>query len=153
MAFKLLGRVLTVSDYDWTAVVENIWNPRSKLTRFSRILGQQGSYPWTSDTFYKSVVQATILFGLDTWVMTPNIGSTIGLFHHRVDRRLSVMQPKWDTEGRYEYLPLDVAMLMVGLEEGKTYVLLYQNTVDQYTITCPTLELCLLEKQQMGAQV
>ena len=41
-----------------------------------------------------------LLFGSDTWVVTPRIGRTLGGFHHRMALRLAVMQPKQNMEGR-----------------------------------------------------
>ena len=66
MEFKYLGRVLTKSGDDWLEVVGNIQKARSICSRFSRILGLEGTYPRTSDSFYKMVVQATLLFGSET---------------------------------------------------------------------------------------
>ena len=34
-------------------------------------LGREGADPRTSGNFYKAVVQATLLFGPETWMMTP----------------------------------------------------------------------------------
>ena len=80
-------------------------------------MGREGEDPCTSGTFDKAVVQATLLFGLETWVMTPRIGSTLGEFHHKVDHRMEKMQPKQDMAGRWKYPPLDTDMLAVVLEE------------------------------------
>ena len=67
--------------------------------RLSWVLGQEGADPRTSGTFYKAVVQTTLLFGAETWVVFPRIGKTFGGFHHRVDRRLAGMQQRRDTTG------------------------------------------------------
>ena len=37
-----------------------------------------------ADRVYKTVVQATLLFSADTWVISYRIGNIIGRFHHRV---------------------------------------------------------------------
>ena len=50
---------------------------------FNRILGREGAYPRTSSTFYKAVVQATLLFGSETWVMNLRIGRTLGGFQKK----------------------------------------------------------------------
>ena len=34
--------------------------------------------------FFKVVVQAVLLFGVETWVMTPHMGRYLGGFQHRV---------------------------------------------------------------------
>ena len=50
---------------------------------------------------YKAFVRAILLFILETWVMTPRIGRTLGGFRLRVTRRLEGMQPQRDMEGRW----------------------------------------------------
>ena len=81
-AFKYLRQVLTSSDDECLSVVENICKSRSRWAWFSRILGQEREDPRTFGTFYKAVVKVTLFFGLETWVMTPRIRRTIGIFHH-----------------------------------------------------------------------
>ena len=93
MEFKYLGWFLNTSDDDYPAVVANFFKSRSRWVWFSRILGWEGEDLRTSRSFYKAVFQATLLFGSETWVMTPRIGSNLGGFHHRVDLLLAVMQP------------------------------------------------------------
>ena len=62
--FKYLGRVLTTSEDDWPAVVNNIRNARRNWAWFSRFSGQEGANTRISGTLYKAVIQGTLLFGL-----------------------------------------------------------------------------------------
>ena len=48
----------------------NIWR---KWVRVSSILGQEVADASTSGTFLKAFVQGVLLFGLDTWLVTPRI--------------------------------------------------------------------------------
>ena len=114
MVFKYLRRVLTASYYDWPSVVGNLRKARSTWDRFSRILGWEGADPHTSVTFYMALVQEKLLFGLDTWVVTPRIGRTLGRSHHRLARRLEVMQPIQDMDGRWKYPHLEPVMEGLG---------------------------------------
>ena len=99
-AFKYLGRVLTASADDWPSVVDKLRKDRSRWAYLSRILGREGSDPWTFSNFYKAVFQANLLFGSETWVVTPRIGRTLSGFHHRMAHSLAVMQPKKNMAGR-----------------------------------------------------
>ena len=63
-SFKYLRRVLTVSTNYWPAVVSNLRKAWRKWARFSSFLGQEGEDSHTHGMFYKSIVQATLLFGL-----------------------------------------------------------------------------------------
>ena len=90
------------------------------------------------------MVQATLIFGAETWFMTPKLGMTLGGFHHWVACRLVIMQTRQDITSRLVYPPMYASMTSVRLEELETYVLRHQNIIAQYIATCPILELCLL---------
>ena len=59
----------------------------------------RGGRPHTSRAFYKVVVQATILFRAETWVVSPRIYKTLDGFRHRVVLRLVLILPSRDTMG------------------------------------------------------
>ena len=40
----------------------------------SRILSREGAKPRVFGFFFKAVVQAVLIFGLETWVVTPGMG-------------------------------------------------------------------------------
>ena len=44
----------------------------------SRILIREGARPRVSGFFFKSIVQAVLLFGAYTWVVTPHMGWVLG---------------------------------------------------------------------------
>ena len=56
-------------------------------------------------------------------------------------------------EGHWEYPSLAVVMLAAVMEEVDTYILLRQNTIAQYIVTCSVLELCLEVERSPGAWV
>ena len=70
-------------DNIWPSVVVNLRNAWKQWMRMSRILVQKGEYPRTSGKIFKAVVQATILFVAESWVMSPRIERTLGDFLHR----------------------------------------------------------------------
>ena len=72
-AFQYLGRVLTAGDDDSLAVVGNLGKTRKSWGRLLRILSQEGADPKVSGHFYKMVSQAVVLFGEETWVLTPRM--------------------------------------------------------------------------------
>ena len=94
ISFTYLGRVLTTSENDLMAVVANLLMSRCKWVQLSRILGWEGADLQTSGTLYNTVVQATLLFEPETWVMTPRIRRTLFRFHHRVAFCSAGIHPK-----------------------------------------------------------
>ena len=62
-AFKYLGRILTATDKNWTAVVVNLRNARNKWAPMYRIIWQEGENQKTPVNIFKAVVQEVFLFG------------------------------------------------------------------------------------------
>ena len=57
--------------------VGNLHNARKIWMRLSTIFRREGVNPRVSRKFFKAVVQAVLLFGLEMWVMTPRMGRAI----------------------------------------------------------------------------
>ena len=93
-AIRYLGWVLTAEYDDWIAVIGNLGKARKSWGRLSRILRQEGADPKVSGNFYKAVSQAVLLFGAETWVLTPRMERALDSFQHRVARRLTGRQPR-----------------------------------------------------------
>ena len=64
-----------------------------------RILGWEGANPRVSGMFFMAVVHELMLFGLETWVLTPHMGWDLGRSQHRFARRIMGIQPKRREEG------------------------------------------------------
>ena len=77
-SFQYPGSVILAADDDWPAVVSNFSKARAVWKRITRILSREGAEPRVSDFFFKYVVQAVLLFVLETWVVTPRMGSALG---------------------------------------------------------------------------
>ena len=91
-AFEYLGRVLMAGYDDWTAVVGKLSKARKSWGRLSRILIREGADPKVSGHFFKAVLQAVLLFGAETWVLTPRMERALDSFKHRVAQRLTRKQ-------------------------------------------------------------
>ena len=75
------------------------------------------------------VVQAVIMYRLETSVMTPHIRRVFGRFHQRVARRMTVRQPRRRLDSLWLYPPMEDAMVDSGLQEVENYISLRQNRV------------------------
>ena len=76
-----------------------------------------------------AVVQAVLLFGSETWVMTPRLEKSLEGFHHQAVRQMAGMGPKFQRYGKWVYTPIGAALVIVGLEEIWVYIARRQNTV------------------------
>ena len=55
----------------------------------TRILGREGADPRMSGLFFKAVIQAVLLFGSETWVLTPRMEGALGSVQHRVAQQMT----------------------------------------------------------------
>ena len=88
---------------------------------------------WVSGIFFKVVIQVVLIFGMETWVVTPHMGRALGIIHNRVDHRLTKRNPWRLRYGGWEYPLFEEVMeeeiWEVGLEVVEVYVLRRKNTV------------------------
>ena len=106
-----------------------------------------------SEHFYKAVSQAVLLFGAETWVLTPRMKQDLDSFQHRVARRFTRRQPRRQVDASWAYPPLEEAMRAAGFEGMRKSVLRRQNTVAQYIVTRQIMDLCERSTQRPGARV
>ena len=62
------------------------------------------------------MTQAVLLFGAETWVLTPRMERALDSFQYRVARQITRRQPRRQGDGSWEYPPLEEAMVKEGFE-------------------------------------
>ena len=78
---------------------------------------------------------------------------SLGIFHHRVTRRITGSHPRRWVDRGWEYPPLEVAMEESGFEDIGVYIISRQNMVAQYIETQLILDLCERYVRRSGAWV
>ena len=106
-----------------------------------------------SGNFFKAVVQQVLLFGAETWVVSPMTERALSAFIHGAARRLTGRQPRRGRDGKWHYPSLEGAMKEAELTDVHTSIQRRQNTVAQYIAMRPLLDLCEGARQREGARV
>ena len=73
------------------------------------ILSREGATPWVYGFFFKAVIQAVLLFGADTWVVTPHMGTAFGGFQTQLSRHLTGQIQQRTKDGTWKYTSEAVA--------------------------------------------
>jgi hypothetical protein len=107
--FCYLGRMIANNNSDWPALHKNLRKAKTKWALISRPLLNTGVAPKFVGMFYKAIVQAVLLYGCETWVVTPNILRPMEGLHHRIARRISHKMPTQVT-GQWVYPPITKAL-------------------------------------------
>ena len=141
------------ADDDWPVVVGNLRKGRREWAQLTRVLGREGKDARTLGQIYMVVIQLVMLYRSETWMTTPHIGRVLGGFHHKVARKMMGRQPWKGRNSVWTYPPKEDAMAEAGLQEVETYISRLQNTVTQFIVTRPIMDLCLAAERIPGTQV
>ena len=112
--FKYLGRAMTEGYDDWPELAGNLVKARKRWGRLLRILSREGAEKRVSGNFFKAVVQAVLLLGAETWVLTPRIYRALESFQHGATRRITGRQPRRRGDGQWTYPPMKEAIREAG---------------------------------------
>ena len=94
-----------------------------------------------------------LLFGAETWVVTPKMERALSGFLHGAARRLTGRQAWRAKNGEWYYPSLVGAMWEAGMTDIRKSIANRQNTVVQYIATRPLLDLCEGARAREGSKV
>ena len=102
--------------------------------------------------FYKAIVQSVLLYGCETWVVSPKVLQVLEGFHHRAARRLSGRSAQYlPREDRWVYPPIEEALEKAGLFRLAHYIGVRQNTLAESIATRPILDICRCAERLSGS--
>ena len=96
--FVYLGRTLEENDKDEPAVQWSLNRARAKWSKIGRILSRDGANPRIMATFYKAIVQSTLLYGAESWALTKRMMQNLRSFHRRCARHITGWNIRQDTD-------------------------------------------------------
>jgi hypothetical protein len=141
--FVYLVILLSADNDDWPAVLRNMAKARQRWAYISRILRGEGATPRISAMFYKEVVQTVLIFGSESWVLTPSMLVKLEGFHRQIARRLMGRAPVYlRSEGTWQYQPLGNAMEEAGLFSMNEFIARRRNKLVEYVATRSIYTIC-----------
>ena len=141
---KRANRTATAEEGDsnWPAVAGNLVKAKKSWCRMQGILSKEGSTNRVLGNFFEAMVQQVLMFGAETWVVSPMMERALSAFIHGATRRLTGRQPRIGRDGKWSYPSLEGAMNEAGLTDVRTSINRRQNTAAQYIATQLLLDLC-----------
>ena len=118
-----------------------------------KILGIEGEDRRTAGRLYLAVVKDVLLFGSETWVVTPWLEKALAGFHHQAVWRMVGMVTKRQLDSTWVYPTIGEALVTIRLDYIGVYIARLQNTVAQYIVTCPVMDLCLAAERRLGMRL
>ena len=140
--FRYLGRLLAYDDNDSQALRSNLRKARKCWGRLQRVLRAENASPRVSGMFYKATVQAVLLFGSESWNLTPSAIKCLEGFHLRAARRMTGMMPCKQPDGSWTYPSSEKVLEKAGLHTIAEYIEVRRNTILKFLINRPIHSLC-----------
>ena len=134
---------MTENDKDHHAMTWQLTRAKRKWGRFSAILRSQGVKPRVMGYFYKAVVQAVLLYGSESWVLSEFFLKQLRSFHARVARYLTGRHIRQLEDGSWYHPPTGDVLEEAGLETVDTYIKRRRDTVRRFVLYRPLYRECL----------
>jgi hypothetical protein len=131
--FKYLGRLLDEDDKDGPAVQANLEKARQKWGRIGRILSREQATPRIMATFYKAIIQAVLLYGSESWVLTKSMMQKLRSFHQKCARHITGRNIRLDpTTDEWIYPDSETTLREAGFWTIEEYIERRKETVMKY---------------------
>ncbi len=125
--FKYLGRLLAYDDNDSQAMRSNLKKACKSWAQVSCVLRAENPSPKVCGVIYKATVQAVLLFGSETWKMSPK---NLEGFHIKAVCHMAGMQP----DGKWTYPNSKEVLKTVGLKTIDHYIGVHIETITRFII-------------------
>ena len=144
-SFKYLGRILHQAHDDWPEVLCNIWRARKVLERLGKLLRQERADLRILAKFYRAVVQAVLLLGLETWVLMAAMLQNIEGLHVSFLRQMTGMKDQRLGDETWRKEKADRMLQAAGTKPLQEYTNKRQEKVAEWGTLRPILKVCAKE--------
>ena len=144
--FRYLGRTLDQTDDDWTEVRRNIVRARFFWWGLGTLLQWEGADPRVAEIFYRAVVQAILMYGLETWVLLAEMEKKVEGAQTGFLRQITGKQVWRIVDGAWETPRAEVVREAAVMQSVMTCIGIRQVTVAQWVKLRPIFEVYAGEK-------
>ena len=150
--FKYLGRLLAQDDDNIQAIRAQLRKARATWARVGQVLRSENASPRVAAKFYKAVVQAVLLYGSETWVLSTTALARLEGFHIRAAYRMAkVNRPRKGPGHQWIYPKLEDVLEECGLRPIAEYIDTRWQTIAEYVATHPIFNECMQGRRKRGA--
>ncbi len=132
--FKYLGWLISFDDADNQAMRSNLKKAQGCWAWVSCVLRAENATPKTCGMFYKATVQAVLLYGSETWSLSPSSMKHLEGFHICTAWRMSGKRPEQNVNGSWTYPCLEEVLEAVGMKSIANYVDVQRQTVANFIV-------------------
>jgi hypothetical protein len=150
--YKYLGWMMAQDDVNAQAIRAQLRKARVTWAWFGKVLRGENTSPTIAAKFYLAVVQAVLLYGSETWVISPQAMARLEGFHIRAAWRMAQRhKPRQGSQKEWIYPKSEDVLKECGMTMIAEYVHIRRQTIAVYVATRPILQECRQGEQQRGA--
>ena len=101
--FRYLGRIISEDGDDTKSIKDNIKRARHRWNRLAQILKREGANPICMSRFYRTIIQAVLLYGADSWTISERNLNLLRSFHWRTVRHITGSHIQKITDKKWSY--------------------------------------------------
>ena len=132
---------MALDDVDTQAALGNLKKARRVWARISNVLRAENTSARVCGMFYKATVQSVLLFGSETWALTPSTLKRLDGFHVRAARRMTGMLPVY-AHGLWTYPKTSEVLATAGLRTIEHYIRIRRARIFLWVKERPIYQLC-----------
>jgi hypothetical protein len=150
--FWYLGRLLSQDDDDIQAVRSQLCKARGTWARIGQVLRRENAPPRVSAKFYKAIVQSVLLYGSETWVLSPAVLARLEGFHiHAAYRMAKEHVPRRGPNQQWVYPSSDAVLEECGMHTIGHYINVQRETIAKYVVGRSIFAECQGADQRRGS--
>ncbi len=133
--FKYLGRMMAQDNDDIQAIRAQLRKAHATWARVGQVLQSENALPPIAARFYQAIVQAILLYGSKTWVISRTALARLKGLHIRAAYRMAkANKPKRGPGNVWEY-PRSVDVLKeCGMKTMEEYIRIRRQTIATYVL-------------------
>jgi len=151
--FKYLGQLIAHDDADTKAMRSNLRKARGCWDQILHVLRAENAAARTCGMFYKATVQAFLLYGNETWNLSPTSVKRLEGFHIRAAWQMTGMRPERKANGSWSYPCSKDVLEAAGLQTIAHYMDMCWQTVANFIVNQPIWELCAGAVRRRGLPI
>jgi hypothetical protein len=128
--FKYLGQMMSQDNDNIRAIRAQLWKARATWARVGQVLRSENASPHISARFYQAIVQAILLYGSETWVLSQTALAWIEGFHICAAYRMAKQhKPKRGPCNVWIYPRLEDVLRECGMKTMEEYIAIWKATL------------------------
>jgi hypothetical protein len=141
--YKYLGRMMAQDDNNLQAIRAQLWKARSTWAWVGQVLWSKNALPFVAVQFYQAIIQAILLYGCETLVISWTALARLEGFHiHTAYRMANKNKPKRSPWNEWVYPRLEDVSKECGMTTIEEYIQIFRQTIAVYVATRPIFNKC-----------